>query len=177
VHADIKPDNLLVDKANYDGLKLVDFGSAFSFTSSGNLSSATPEYLPPEALELLAGSVPEQISVLSSVSHPWSFDVWSLGMIVLEVASGLPLWLSFKARVCRGTKQFKGKGLLAVSGRAPAAVLREQFNVVENMPAVLAQCVGLPLGDLGLDFLSKLLAWHPRNRISPSEALEHPYLR
>lgn len=177
VHADIKPDNVLVDKENYQGLKLVDFGSAFSFMSSGNLSSATPEYLPPEALELLADSVPEQISALSSVSHPWSFDVWSLGMIILEVASGLPLWLSFKARVVRGGRQYKGKGLLAVSGRVPSLVLREQFNIVENLRTVLHNCVGLPLGDSGLDFLSKLLAWHPRDRISPTEALQHAYLR
>jgi serine/threonine protein kinase len=57
VHADIKPDNLLV---KYDphqklitDLKLIDFGSAFHFDSPQTLQASTPEYLAPEVLEYL----------------------------------------------------------------------------------------------------------------------------
>lgn len=57
VHADIKPDNLLVtynaETRQITDLKLIDFGSAFSFDSPSNIQASTPEYLAPEVLEYL----------------------------------------------------------------------------------------------------------------------------
>ena len=55
VHADIKPDNLLVSFNGHDifDIKLIDFGSAFSFENPSNIQASTPEYLAPEVLEYL----------------------------------------------------------------------------------------------------------------------------
>jgi len=55
VHADIKPDNILIDMnaGGITGLKLIDFGSAFSYDNPSNITASTPEYLAPEVLEYL----------------------------------------------------------------------------------------------------------------------------
>eukprot|EP00349_Pseudokeronopsis_sp_Brazil_P002877 CAMPEP_0202968980 /NCGR_PEP_ID=MMETSP1396-20130829/14546_1 /ASSEMBLY_ACC=CAM_ASM_000872 /TAXON_ID= /ORGANISM="Pseudokeronopsis sp., Strain Brazil" /LENGTH=81 /DNA_ID=CAMNT_0049695987 /DNA_START=1074 /DNA_END=1319 /DNA_ORIENTATION=+ len=58
VHADLKPDNILVDFDEEQGkivsLKVIDFGSAFLLSNKVELKQqkefamSTPEYLPPE---------------------------------------------------------------------------------------------------------------------------------
>ena len=57
VHADFKPDNILVEyndlKTKIKGVKLIDFGSSFPFDEDMSISSSTPEYLPPELLTFL----------------------------------------------------------------------------------------------------------------------------
>jgi serine/threonine protein kinase len=57
VHADIKPDNILIalDAATHKiaDIKLIDFGSAFSYENPTTISASTPEYLAPEVLEYL----------------------------------------------------------------------------------------------------------------------------
>lgn len=90
VHSDLKPDNILVNTEKYLGMKLIDFGSAYNFLGSGAINTATPEYMPPEALEI-AHCPGDHISHLASISEPWSFDIWSAGMIILEIISGVPL--------------------------------------------------------------------------------------
>lgn len=55
VHADLKPDNILVDydpeTNEINDVKLIDFGSSFYFETPGNIQATTPEYLAPEILE------------------------------------------------------------------------------------------------------------------------------
>lgn len=55
VHADLKPDNILVEISGRRivGLKLIDFGSSFSFDSNTSITATTPEYLAPEVLQFL----------------------------------------------------------------------------------------------------------------------------
>ena len=74
VHSDLKPDNILVNTEKYDGIKLIDFGSAYCFLGNGSINTATPEYMPPEALDI-AHSPGDHISHLASISEPWSFDI------------------------------------------------------------------------------------------------------
>ena len=55
IHADLKPDNILVKMQGTElkDLKLIDFGSAFYYHIPGSVSMSTPEYLAPEVLEYL----------------------------------------------------------------------------------------------------------------------------
>ena len=101
VHADIKPDNILV---NFDGrqikdIKLIDFGSAFSYENPNSICASTPEYLAPEILSFLDNRGQMTTKTLMERLHPWSYDIWSFGAIIMEILTGFPLWLSLKGRI------------------------------------------------------------------------------
>lgn len=136
VHSDIKPDNILIhmnsDSTDIEGIKLIDFGSAFQFHNVTQITATTPEYLAPEILNYLedrnknSKSVQTAVS-LSKRSWPWSFDVWSLGIILLEIVSGFPAWMSLKCRVQTADgKSVLGTGLLGVQQRDQKKIIVKQ---------------------------------------------------
>eukprot|EP00927_Polykrikos_kofoidii_P023657 TRINITY_DN21719_c0_g3_i1.p1 TRINITY_DN21719_c0_g3~~TRINITY_DN21719_c0_g3_i1.p1 ORF type:complete len:839 (-),score=131.85 TRINITY_DN21719_c0_g3_i1:85-2559(-) len=209
VHSDIKPDNILIsEESNGDyRCRFIDLGSAFSFDSPESLAVATPEYMPPEALENCAesaanlgmgrgcmgrsggligtgnvgarkASAPTD-SVAKLPTQPWSFDIWSLGSILLELSLGLPLWLSYKCRVGDDQRPNSAStGLFAAPGRDAEKILAKQVDALRNrgLASVLRGAAGVPLGVGGQDLLSRMLMWTPMDRISPEEALRHPWL-
>jgi len=214
VHSDIKPDNILIEEDESGRLKgrFIDLGSAFTFNSSENLSLATPEYMPPEALEscasrhgtarlslgasrsslassatsrkpLTAAAGGDPSAKLHRLAQPWSFDIWSLGAILLELSIGTPLWLSYKCRVADDQRANSASlGLFAVPGRDPEKIMQRQADALRQrgLHRILRDSAGVPLdngGDAtGLELLSLMLAWDPLARISPSDALMHAWL-
>ena len=176
VHSDLKPDNILVSTEKYEGIKLIDFGSAYSFISSGSINAATPEYMPPEALEI-AHSPGDHISHLASISHPWSFDIWSVGMIILEVISGVPLWMSLKSRTENMGKLVVCRGLLAASARDPETILKLQGEISGNLRHTVHRYSAFVVPPLLTNLLSQMLTWDPMERISPEQALAHEFFQ
>ena len=188
VHSDIKPDNILLEMneqgSDIKTLKLIDFGSAFQFHNVTQITATTPEYLAPEILNYLEerGKTPKQglnqaIS-LSKKSWPWSFDVWSLGVILLEIASGCPAWMSLKCRVSTiDGKSVMGSGLLGVQGREQKRIITRQQQILKSLPQTLRkfECYGLDRDPLFMDLLTRMLCVDPAKRISPLEIVQHPF--
>jgi len=212
VHSDIKPDNILVEESEEEPCgfraRLIDFGSAYAFGSSERVQVATPEYMPPEALEACClrsgglGGVPGRVapsgrlagnsssaqrrtptaattaaapaSLVGAEAQPWSFDIWSLGAILLELSLGVPLWLAYK---CRVADDQPAVGLFAVPGRDPEKILGRQSDAIRHrgLHSVLRNSLGVP--SLDIEFLSTMLVWNPTDRVSPHTALNHPWLR
>nr|KYP71837.1 Calcium-dependent protein kinase 20 [Cajanus cajan] len=130
-HRDIKPDNLLFDDAN--NLKLSDFGSAEWFGEGVTMSGVvgTPYYVAPE--------------VIMGREYDEKVDVWSSGVIVYTMLSGIP--------------PFYGESVSEIF----EAVLRANLR----FPTTIFRTVSAPAKDL----LRKMICRDPSRRISAQQAL------
>jgi dual specificity tyrosine-phosphorylation-regulated kinase 2/3/4 len=174
VHSDLKPDNILVSEDEFESIKLIDFGSAYHFLGNGSINTATPEYMPPESLEK-SHAPGDHIKDLALMSQPWSFDIWSVGMILIEILSGIPLWMSLKSRVQRKGKLVTCRGLLAAQGRDPGVIFRIQGEIARDVPGTIKRNSTYDVPDLLIDLIDKMIRWDPMRRISPSQALNHHF--
>lgn len=194
VHADLKPDNMLVDES-HKLLKIADLGSA-SLISEG--ADPTP-YLVSRfyrAPELILG-----------VAHEYGIDMWSLGCSIYELYTGKIL---FSGRTnnhmlkiimeCRGkfshkmlrrgkfTHQHFNNQLDFVSREIDKFTEREVEKVVKNVGPFPDKTLKGLLNEVAtasedrlvldkfVDLLDKMLTLNPEKRITPQEALRHPFL-
>jgi protein-serine/threonine kinase len=88
IHRDIKSDNILLGRGGR--VKLADFGFSAQLNSKNDKRSTlvgTPYWMPPE---LIRGQPYDQKA-----------DVWSLGILVMEMAEGQPPYIEYESmRVC-----------------------------------------------------------------------------
>ena len=169
IHRDLKPSNLLVNE-NCE-LKIGDFGMARGLSSHPEESHsfmteyvATRWYRAPELL-------------LSLNHYSLAIDLWSVGCIFAEML---------------GRKQlFPGKHyvhqlqlILSVLGTPPEGLIGAiRADRVRSYVQSLPSRSAVPLAKLypqaepeALDLLAAMLRFDPRERISVTQALEHPYL-
>jgi len=76
---------------------------------------------------------------MEKYKHPWTIDIWSLGCIVLEIVTGVPLWMSIDTRVEESNNRVTG--LFAVKNRVFAKIIQKQIDVVNNLDYHLDQNV------------------------------------
>ena len=86
-------------------IKIIDFGSSFDWSNPENFTSNTPEYLSPEINELLDKNASRiNIAQFMKSLNPWAMDVWSLGVIILEIINGCPIWMNYKSKILKNQK-------------------------------------------------------------------------
>lgn len=126
--------------------KLIDYGSSFVFNNLRQFSMATPEYMAPEILNFILYEneleyIHKLLEYVQKYNKPWVIDVWSLGCVVLEVISGIPLWMSLKTIVKKidEDEEVIKYGLFAVKGRLFDKIIRKQIEVIQNLDHYLYQ--------------------------------------
>ena len=114
-------------------LKLIDFGSSFLFNNLRQFSMATPEYMPPEILNYILFQNKmdydkEMLGRMALYKNAWTIDIWSLGCIILEIVSGVPLWMSVNTNLA--TTSAPVTGLFAAKNRVFSKIISKQIQVV-----------------------------------------------
>mmetsp|Transcript_25572 Transcript_25572/g.40431 ORF Transcript_25572/g.40431 Transcript_25572/m.40431 type:complete len:318 (-) Transcript_25572:286-1239(-) len=167
IHRDIKPQNLLIDSRLQ--LKIADFGLARAFQIP--LPKYTNEvvtvwYRPPEIL-------------LGAPMYSVPVDLWSIGAVVGEMATGQPLFAG-DSEIDTIFKIFQKLG----------TPTEEIWPGVGDLPDFKANFPKFPprgwskirntaaqMGLDGIDLLERLMCYDPRKRLSARRARQHAYFR
>lgn len=166
IHRDLKPQNLLIDDSSMQ-LKLADFGLARAF------SLPVPQYTHEvvtvwyRPLEILLGSKLYSVPV----------DLWGVGCILGEMATGSPLFAG-DSEIDTAFKIFMKLGT-PTEALWPGVSELPDFKATfpkwapkgwANIRNTLAQ-----VGTTGIDLLEQLTRYSPNARVSARCALQHPY--
>uniref|UniRef100_A0A1Q3EZP5 Serine/threonine-protein kinase PRP4 homolog n=1 Tax=Culex tarsalis TaxID=7177 RepID=A0A1Q3EZP5_CULTA len=193
LHADIKPDNILVNDNNLV-LKLCDFGSASSVADNDITPYLVSRFY--RAPEIILG-----------LSYDYGIDMWSAGCTIYELYTGkilfsgksnnqmLKFFMDLKGKIPNKIirkGQFKDQHfdqncnflsheidkiterekVVVVSVIKPTRDLQQELIAGQNLPddqnRKVSQCK---------DLLDKMLALDPAKRISLNHALAHPFIQ
>eukprot|EP00096_Caligus_rogercresseyi_P003831 TRINITY_DN1754_c3_g1_i2.p1 TRINITY_DN1754_c3_g1~~TRINITY_DN1754_c3_g1_i2.p1 ORF type:complete len:609 (+),score=163.20 TRINITY_DN1754_c3_g1_i2:54-1880(+) len=164
LHRDLKPQNLLIN--DLGELKLADFGLARAKsvpTKTYSHEVVTLWYRPPDVL-------------LGSTEYSTPIDMWGVGCIFYEMASGRPLFPG-------STVEDELRRIFLVLGSPnkdnwAGIVSSSSALSFYNFPVYKPQSLGNRAPGLeneGVDLLSKFLLYESKKRISAKDSMKHPY--
>lgn len=167
LHRDLKPQNLLVDRAS-GRLKLADFGLARGFgipVQGYSHEVVTLWYRAPEVL-------------LGSTQYTCSIDSWSLGCILAEMHLGIPLFAG-KNTQDQLVKIFKLLGTPTNETwphllQQPGATLPPWVTNFHEEPVGLKSILS---DERAVDLISKLLDYRPTFRLTAEQAMSHSFFQ
>lgn len=130
LHLDLKLDNIMLSNGN---IKLIDFGSSeylFNEFITTNEKKCTPTHRPPDFFN-------QSITEKSKIAK--SFDVWSFGIIMIEIFTNVPMYLQEKM-----PKYFKNTNIESFDKEVHNFILSDNFTELKNsLPKKLRQCLEL----------------------------------
>eukprot|EP01029_Cantina_marsupialis_P006502 TRINITY_DN1714_c0_g1_i1.p1 TRINITY_DN1714_c0_g1~~TRINITY_DN1714_c0_g1_i1.p1 ORF type:complete len:508 (-),score=120.37 TRINITY_DN1714_c0_g1_i1:440-1963(-) len=174
IHCDLKPENVLLRQQNKSGIRVIDFGSSCFQSERIYTYIQSRFYRAPEVILGLPYGLP--------------IDIWSFGCILAELFTGYPLFPGeneTEQLLCvMEIMNLPPKHLIQQASR------RRQFFDSNGSPRIVPNSRGrkrLPgTKDLQMvlrcsdsnfiDFLQGCLHWEPSKRMTPLEALQHPWI-
>lgn len=178
VHADLKPENiLLADEDSFD-VKVIDFGSSCFRHGRVHTYVQSRYYRSPE--------------IVLGLGYGCEIDMWSLGCIMVELLTGRPIFAAKNEKdlmlYMTEVLDIPPRYLLERASRTKDFFLRtatgyQSLRVVDrkgrkrmpNTRDLATQCCKGGSEDF-ISFVRRCLSWDPQSRMTPEEALEHPFL-
>ena len=118
--------------------------------------------MPPELLLMLENGSTDY-ELLKKV------DVWSVGCILLELLTGVPLWFRYKCKLEMKGREVLQLGFFSLTGRDYIKIMRKQREIVENMHRIPFTCKEF---DKFRPVLRRLLTLSPSKRVNLDECIE-----
>jgi dual specificity tyrosine-phosphorylation-regulated kinase 2/3/4 len=174
IHCDLKPENVLYTDSDQLQIRLIDFGSAVFESSPMYIYIQSRFYRAPE--------------ILLGADYSYPIDMWSLGCMVAEMSTGRPLFPGESERdqmmwIVAALGQpgeevvKRGKKARACFGESGEWLEFTNTKGKRREPGSLPLSRLLPNADPSLfSFISDCLKWEPEARLTPSQALQHPFL-
>lgn len=106
----------------------------------------------------------------------WAHDMWSLGVVLLELILGWPVWMSMRSRVqsqISPGEEIVATGVFSAPCREKNKIRQLQLRAVENLDALFDNAMGIACDTNMRDLLRKMLQVDGCKRISPIQALQH----
>jgi len=174
VHADLKPENLMMVSPGEGGrVRVIDFGSSCFAHGKVHTYIQSRYYRSPE--------------IVLGMGYGPQIDMWSLGCILFELDTGRPLFPGKSEAelmlLCAELLGCPPTELLATASRGdemfPAGlpcVRRDRRGRIRNPGGRTLEDAVKTNDPSFIDFLSRCLTWNPVDRMTPEEALKHPYI-
>lgn len=163
IHCDLKPENILLIPSSVLSVKIIDFGSSCFQQDRAAMYLQSRYYRAPE--------------IVLCVNYGTSIDVWSAGCILYELASGYPLFPASSSHdLFQRIVKLLGMPPQEMIDKVPRAVVKKYFKDITASDTSLRVLLGGIEPSLA-DLIEKCLRWNPKERISPIQALAHPFLR
>ncbi|KAI7869583.1 kinase-like domain-containing protein [Spinellus fusiger] len=174
VHCDLKPENILLKHPAKSTIKVIDFGSSCLDSEKVYTYIQSRFYRSPE--------------VILGMTYTMAIDMWSLGCILAELYTGLPIFpgedeqeqlacvmevLGVPERylINIGSRQqlfFDATGKPFIKPNSKGKKRRPGSKTLSHV----LRCHD----SVFLDFLGKCLLWDPEKRLKPDEALQHEWI-
>eukprot|EP01134_Creolimax_fragrantissima_P001985 CFRG1985T1 len=173
IHCDLKPENVLLKSSAAADVKVIDLGSSCYQHETLYSYIQSRFYRSPE--------------VILGLPYDTSIDMWSFGCILAELYSGYPLFpgeneteqLSYIMEICntppayvvaastRKATFFEENGKPKISANSKGKIHYPNSKTLGNVLKCRDQNF--------MDLLQRCLTWDSKERITPAEAMRHPF--
>lgn len=159
IHCDMKPDNILFKNNKSNSLKVIDFGLGCFANEKVHTYIQSRFYRAPE--------------IVLGIPYTGAIDMWSFGCVLAELVTGSPLFpCSSEEELIQTIVNLIGPPSKNVIFNAKKKSFFDSIRDVQGRLEEYLACGNERLVDL----IKKCLDWDPSTRITPSQALKHPFI-